>query len=261
MGSTILDHIENGEHTMRTKEGINTYRTTAKVVGIVWLAGFILAVVGNRLILSILGTPNPLSAVAANSMQVAIGGMLMLICAAAEVALGVLMFPVLKRHSERIALGYFGSKILDAVFFAVWVIFLLIQIPLATEYLETAALDTSYLQGLSTVFIQMSQYAYQISQIAVVLAGFLLCYIFFKTKLVPRWVAVWGLAGYAVLLGGSVLEILGFDLQLVQTIPGGLWELFICVWLIAKGFNSSAFGSESTTTGITHDAAVGVSAA
>ena len=131
----------------------------------------------------------------------------------------------------------------------------------AAEYLKAAALDTSYLQALSTVSIQASQYAYQISQIAVVLAGFLLCYMFFRTKLVPRWVAVWGLAGYAVLLGGSVLEILGFDLQLVQTIPGGLWELFICVWLIAKGFNSSAFGSEAATTGTTLDAAVGVSAA
>ena len=246
---------------MRTKEGINTYRTTAKIVGVVWLAGFILAVVGNKLILSILDAPNPLSAVSANSMQVAIGGMLMLVCAAAEVALGVLMFPVLKQHSERIALGYFGSKILDAVFFAVWVIFLLIQIPLATEYLKAAALGTSYLQGLSTVSIQVSQYAYQISQIAVVLAGVLLCYTFFQTKLVPRWVAAWGLAGYAVLLGGSVLEILGFDLRLVQTIPGGLWELFICVWLIAKGFNSSAFDSKAGITGTTLDAAVTAPAA
>ena len=44
---------------MRTKERINTYRTTATVVGVVWLAGFVLAVVGNNLILSILGAPNP----------------------------------------------------------------------------------------------------------------------------------------------------------------------------------------------------------
>jgi hypothetical protein len=228
---------------MTTREKKNTYRTTATVVGIVWLVGFILAVVGNNLILSIIGAPNHLATVSANSMQVAIGGMLMLICSAAEVALGVLMFPVLKLHDERIALGYLSAKIVDAVFFGVWVIFLLIQIPLSSEYLKAAALDTSYLQALSTVSIQASQYAYQISQIAVVLAGFLLCYMFYRTKLVPRWVAVWGLVGYAVLLFGSVVEILGFDLHLIQTIPGGLWELFICIWLIAKGFNPSAIAS------------------
>jgi hypothetical protein len=147
------------------------------------------------------------------------------------------MFPILQGHDERIALGYLGSKIVDAIFFAVWVIVLLIQIPLGSEYLKATAPDTSYLLALSSVSLQASQYAYQISQIAVVLAGFLLCYTFFRTKLVPRWLAVWGLAGYAVLLCGSMLEILGFNLHLIQTIPGGLFELFICIWLIAKGFS------------------------
>lgn len=225
---------------MSSTARMNTYRSTATVVGMVWLAGFVLAVVGNRLILSILGAPNYLSMLSATRMQVAIGGVLMLIGSAAEVALGVLMFPILKQHNERIALGYLGSKIGDAIFFAIWVIFLLIQIPLGTEYLKAAAPVASYLQSLSIVSIQASQYAYQISQIAVVLAGFLLCYTFYRTKLVPRWMAVWGLLGYVILLCGSVVEILGFDLHLIQTIPGGLWELFVSVWLIAKGFNPSA---------------------
>lgn len=232
---------------MPAKEKVNTYRTTATVVGVVWLTGFILAVVGNNLILSILGAPNHLSTVSGNSMQVAIGAMLMLIGSIAEVALGVLMFPVLKRHDERIAFGYFGSKIVDAIFFAVWVILLLIQIPLGTVYLKAATQDTYSLQVLGTVSMQASQYAYQISQIAVVSAGFLLCYLFYRTKLVPRWISVWGLVGYAVLLFGSVVEILGFDLHLIQTAPGGLWELFICIWLIVKGFSPSALTLPAAT--------------
>jgi hypothetical protein len=44
-----------------------------------------------------------------------------------------------------------------------------------------------------------------------------------------------------------VLEVLGFDLLLIHTSVGGLWELFMGVWLIAKGFNPSAFASESAT--------------
>jgi hypothetical protein len=42
-----------------------------------------------------------------------------------------------------------------------------------------------------------------------------------------------------------VIEVLGFNLQTIHAIPGGLWELFIGVWLIAKGFNPAAFASES----------------
>jgi hypothetical protein len=99
------------------------------------------------------------------------------------------------------------------------------------------------------VSIQASLYAYQIGMIFVGLAGVLLCYVFYRAKLVPRFVAVWGLVGYAIHLGGAVLEVLGFNLNLIHIIPGGLWELFIGVWLIAKGFSSSATPSGSATAG------------
>jgi hypothetical protein len=42
-----------------------------------------------------------------------------------------------------------------------------------------------------------------------------------------------------------VLEVFGLDLLTIHAIPGGLWELFIGVWLIVRGFNPSAFASES----------------
>jgi hypothetical protein len=71
-------------------------------------------------------------------------------------------------------------------------------------------------------------------------AGLMLCYLFSRAKLIPQLVAIWGLVGYATMLCGSIVEVLGFDLQLIHVIPGGLWELFIGVWLIAKGFSSSA---------------------
>jgi hypothetical protein len=167
--------------------------------------------------------------------------------AAWDAAHGILMLPVLKQHSERIAFGYLGSRIVDAVFLAVGILFLLLQIPLGREYLSAGASAASGLQALSTLSIQASLYAYQISMIAVGLAGLMLCYTFYRAKLVPRPVAVWGLAGYATILCGSVLEVLGFDLRLIHTIPGGLWELFIGVWLIAKGFSASPVPSELIT--------------
>jgi Domain of unknown function (DUF4386) len=232
---------------MTTKEEMKTNKTTARIVGVLFLAGMVVYIVGNGLIQSILAAPDHLSNVPANSMLLAIGAMLMLMASAFDAAHGILMLPVLKQHNEGIAFGYLGSRIVDSVLLAVGIVFLLLQIPLGREYLK-AVPDTSYLQALSTLSIQANLYAYQISMIAVGLAGLMLCYMFYRAKLVPRLVAVWGLVGYATILCGSVLEVLGFDLHLIHTIPGGLWELFIGVWLIAKGFNSSAIASESAKT-------------
>src|SRR5258708_40171203 len=100
---------------MTTKEGMNTYRTTAIVVGAMYLAGFVVGLVGNGLIQSILGAPDHLSTVSANSMILAIGSILWLLAVAEHAAHGVLMFSVLKKHSERISVGYLASRIVLAV--------------------------------------------------------------------------------------------------------------------------------------------------
>ena len=233
---------------MTTKERMNTYRTTAIVVGVVYLAGFVVGLGGNGLIQSILGAPDHLSTVSANSMMLAIGAILWLMAVAGDAAHGVLMFPVLKQHSERIAFGYLASRIVDAVFIAVSVLFTLLQIPLGSEYLKAVVPNTFYLQALSTLSIQANLYAYEIGMIALGLAGLMLNYMFYRAKLVPRWIAVWGLVGYAIIFCGMVSEVMGSGLGLVSSIPGALWEVFIGVWLIAKGFNSSAFVSQATRT-------------
>ncbi len=222
---------------------MNTFRTTAKVVGVVYLAGFLVGMVGNGLIQSIVSAPDHLSTVSANSMLLAIGALLWLMAVAGDAAHGILMFPILKQHGERIAIGYLAARIVDAVFIAVMVLFLLTQIPLGSEYLKAVAPNTFYLQALSTLSIQASQYAYEIGMSTLGVAGLLLCYTLYRARLVPRWIAVWGIIGYAIIFVGMVSEFMGSGLGLVSSLPGGLWEAFIGVWLIARGFNSAAFVS------------------
>jgi hypothetical protein len=66
--------------------------------------------------------------------------------------------------------------------------------------------------------------------------------------LVPRWLAVWGVLGYAIILCGMVSAVLGSGLGDLSSLPGGLWEVFMGVWLIAKGFNASAFVPQAPRT-------------
>ncbi len=233
---------------MTTKEETNTYRTTARVVGALFFAGMVIGIAGHMLVQSILTAPDHLSIIPAKSMLVAFGALLLLMTGVGDAAHGVLMLPILKRHGERIAFGYFGFRIVDAVFIAVAAVFLFLQIPLGREYLNAAVPGSSSLQALSTVAIQANLYAYNIAMTFLGVAGLMLCYVFYRARLVPRPIAVWGLVGYAVILGGSVLEVMGFNLSSIHTIPGGLWELFIGVWLIVKGFNASAFSQATTSS-------------
>jgi hypothetical protein len=110
----------------------------------------------------------------------------------------------------------------------------LVQLPIGSEFLKAS--DPAYLHSMGMVSIKASLYAYNFAMTSLGVAGFMLCFVFYKTKLVPRIIAIWGMVGYIIIFGGSILEILGFDLLSIHTLPGGLWELFIGVWLIVKGF-------------------------
>ena len=238
---------------MTAKATSNTYRMTAIVVGVVYLAGFVVGIGGEMLFQSILGVPAYLTTLSANGMTVAIGAVLWLLAVAGDAAHGVLLFPILKQHHERVAVGYLAARIMDALFIAIMVIFILLQIPLGNAYLNAAPADMAALQTLGTIFTHGQHVAYQIGMSTLGVAGLLLCYTLYKATLVPRWLAVWGLVGYAIILVGMVSELMGSGLGLVSSLPGGLWEVFMGVWLIVKGFNASAFAAEPTTSAIKHD--------
>ena len=233
---------------MNTKAEVNKYRTTATVVGVVYLLGFVVGLVGMGLFTSILSGPDYLSTVSAKSTLLGFGAVLWLMAVIGDAAHGVLMFPLLKQHSERMAIGYLAFRIVDATFVAIMVLFVLIQIPLGSEYLKATAFDTSFLQSLSTLFAQAQQYAYQIGMSALGVSGLMLCYTLYKAKLVPGWLAIWGLVGYATILIGMLSAIMGSGLGDLSSLPGGLWEMFAGVWLIVKGFSSPAVMSQVTKT-------------
>ena len=152
------------ENNVATK--VNTYRTTAKVVGALYILGFVVGIAG-----SALGTPGQLDTVSARSMMIAIGALLWVLAAAGDAAHGVMMFPILKQNNERIALGYLSARLVEAAIIAVSALFILLRIPLGAEFLKASASETSYLQSLSALFTQSQAYTYQIGMVSLGMAG------------------------------------------------------------------------------------------
>ena len=168
------------------RSALRPYRTTARIVGVLYLAGMVVGIGGNILIQSILTAPDLLPTIAASSALLAVGAVCWLATVAGDAAHGVLMFPVLRRHSERSAVGYLAARITDAVLIAVMVLLILMQIPIGVEFMKAGSADTSYLQALSAVLSQANLYAYEVAMTTVGVAGLILCSAFFRTNLIPR---------------------------------------------------------------------------
>jgi hypothetical protein len=83
-------------------------------------------------------------------------------------------------------------------------------------------------------------YAYQIAMMVLGIGSLFFCYVLYQAKLIPRFMSAWGFVGYTALAVGAVLELFGFKVGLFYSIPGGLFELALPIWLVIKGFSSSA---------------------
>lgn len=184
---------------------------------------------------------------AAHQLPFTLGAVLMLLNSVIVVAIGVLLFPVLRPHSERIALGYLASRLVEGLLLTVGVLSLLSLIGLSDAYVEAGAAAAAHVETPAALAIQLNDGAYQVGMAALGAGSLFLCCLLYRTRLVPRGLAAWGFGGYAVLLAGSVLELFGVGVGLLLSLPGGLFEVVLGLWLIVKGFHPSAASPTSAT--------------
>jgi hypothetical protein len=77
------------------------------------------------------------------------------------------------------------------------------------------------------------------------LGALMIYYLFYQSKLIPRWLSVWGLIGAILYLAAGLFAIFSVDFSILLEAPLALQEMVLAVWLIVKGFNPSAIASES----------------
>ncbi|WP_106402176.1 DUF4386 domain-containing protein [Actinocorallia populi] len=209
-------------------------RTAGRIVGALFLLAFAVYITGTALVGSGSGLPD--SPPRADDPRIPAGALLMLVNSAAVAGIGVLALPVLRPHDETSAHAYAISRAIEAVMLAVGVVFVLLLVPLAKEQADAGAEGSALFQALARTALQGNEYAYQVAMTSLAVGGLLFCRVLLRARLVPAPLAVWGLAGYAVFLAGAVLEILGHEVGLVLSVPGGLFEVALGVLLVVRGF-------------------------
>ena len=178
----------------------------------------------------------------------------MLIMGVAIAPIPVMLFPILKKYNESLALGYVVFRVLEVVTYIGVVISWLLLLTLSQEYVQAGAPDASYYQTLGTLIQAVGEWIDPILVIVFSISALILNYIFYRSKLVPRWLSGLGLFGATLHLAEGVLAMFGFPefsvLGIPLFLPIALQEMVYAVWLIVKGFNPSAIDSLSAKTDI-----------
>jgi hypothetical protein len=216
------------------------YRKTAVIVGLLFIIGDIAGVLSVLLTGGLLKGPDAITKIAANQNQVVLGALLVLVMGFALALIPVVLFPVFKKYNEVLALGcvVFRGALESVAYMATAGAWLLL-VELSREHAATAG--APYFQTLSTL-LAGSTTAW-LTSIVFSLGSLLFYYLFYQSRLVPRWLSVWGLVGAVLYLASPLLDMLGHGFGLLMA-PLAVAEIVLAVWLIVKGLDSP--GHEGT---------------
>ena len=222
--------------------------TNSRLIGALFLLGFLSYGVGFALVTSVTGAPGFLATISAHkNLQtiLTIGAFLMLLNSLVDVGKGVLFFPILENYGKRTALTYLATMIVEVVLLAIGVLALLMLVPIAQQGVDAGHAGVGWANALGALAVQANTMAYQLAEMVLGLGAIFLCALLFRTRLIPAWLALSGLIGYVCLAAGCIAEIFGLHIGLLLTIPGLFFELALPVWLFIKGFQPQAYGQRT----------------
>ena len=232
---------------------MNSYRNTARIAGVLFIIATVAGFTSAVFLGPTLEAPDDLAKVSANENQVLIGALFVFIMGAAGASIAIAMYPVLSKHNKGIALGSVGFRIIEGALFMVGVIFLQLLVTLSQEFVKAGAPDASYFQTSGVLMVGGFNFSLLMGGLAFSVGALLYYYLFYRSRLIPRWLSIWGLIGVILGLGAYLIQFSSAS-ALASTeieighIPIFLQEMVFAVWLIVKGFNSSAIASESPKT-------------
>jgi Domain of unknown function (DUF4386) len=231
---------------------MNTTRRTAIIVGVLYIVGTVAGILSVIFIQPVANAQDYLTAVTVNKNQVALGALFVLIMGFALAMVPVLVYPITKKHNEILALGYvvFRGGLETITYFA-WVISWLLLMPLSQAYVKAGSSDASHFQALGTLLLKAGEISGILTAIVFPLGALMFYYVLYQSKLIPRWISIWGIIGVTLhLVGSGLLGMFGITqlptiIQLIVVLPILVQEMVMAIWLIVKGFDPYAIDSVS----------------
>lgn len=153
------------------------------------------------------------------------GALLWFINSVTVVAIGIFLFPVLKQKSQTVAMAYVCTRLVECILLLV-----------GTAGILLLSVTTIKNESMAHLLIKNNYCCFQLAMMALGLGSLFFCVLLYRHRLVPAFLSLWGLLGYALLMAGALLEIFGFPYGIYLSVPGGLFEIFLGIWLMVKGF-------------------------
>ena len=238
---------------------MKTYRMNAVMAGALYFLGTVFgvsgAIVGGEVLTSlVLGKPlvgvDMLGLVAANSSRLTGGAFLTLMMGISLVAMTVFLYPIFRKDSKELAMAMVLFRgALEGTSYFVSTLGILTLVALGNEYVATGA-DSAALQSMGNVLYQFQDLLGPVGTIVFLIGATCLYLSFYRTRLIPRWLTVWGFIGVVPYMAYALLHFfhmdngIGFYLQMVLAPQ----EIVMGLWLVIKGFNPSAIASLSAKT-------------
>lgn len=230
----------HGPAAGRQAIGATRPRRIAVVVGLLFIAGDIAGVLGGVVTSGLLKDPGYLARIADHQGRVVVGALCILIMASFLAAVPVVMYPIFRQRHEATALGYLIVRgALETVAYIAQASSLLLLVALSRDYVKSGSSDAQF-GAIGRLLLKAHEsVGDHVLSMVFGFGALMLAYLFYASRLVPRWLSIWGLVGAPLYFAYGLLGLFRVSGGFLMA-PLALQELALAVWLIAKGFDSDA---------------------
>ncbi len=222
---------------------MNQDRKAAIIVGILLITCTAATILSMSLLNPILDDSEYLTKLAVNGNLAIVGAIVEFIWAVTAMGIAIWMYPILKRYNEALALGSVVFRVVEGILVFMGTLGLLSLLTVSQEFVVAGAPDVSSFQTVGTTLLAVRHWTLDgIVLIAFCVGALLYYWVFYKSKLIPRWLSGWGFLGAALSLAVSLYSLFNpyFVVSWMHTLfnaPIAFQEMVFAVWLIVKGFN------------------------
>jgi Domain of unknown function (DUF4386) len=226
---------------------MSSYRTTAAVIGALFLISYTGFSIGMALVVPSLDPSADLARIGLDEQRLITGALFLFVNMAAIVGIAAMLFPVMRPHGEGLALWYVGFRILEAAAFVVGAVSVLSLISVSEASIVAAGPSAPVYEGIRSMALAANSWAGKLATVAFISGAIVLYTLLYRSRLVPRFIAVWGLVAVALLIVANLLAVdvtAGFQPAALLFAPIALNELFLAGWLIVRGFKAPASATD-----------------